>query len=91
MADAQAGWYDDGCGEADAEHAETLDFIPTQAERGLTTAISGYLSAASKLILQDPAEGLTEAHSLLDSLAAGFAAAAANYDPVAENAVGDAS
>ncbi|WP_175470167.1 hypothetical protein [Curtobacterium sp. MCBA15_001] len=78
-------------GEGGSEHDETLDFIPTQAERDLTAAVSGYLTTSAKLILQDPSEGLTEAHSLLDTLAAGFAAAAVNYDPAAGNALGDAS
>lgn len=66
-----------GGGEAE----KTLDFVPTQNERDLTQAISTALMAATRLEAVDAnSAALPAAHSLLDSLAAGFTAAAASYE-----------
>ena len=66
------------------EHVEDTD-PPAQDERNLGSAIAGYLQAAARLEQIDAASNTAEVHGVLDTLAAGFAAAAAGYTPTADD------
>lgn len=59
----------------------TDDEPPATDERSLGSAIAGHLFAAGKLEQVDAGENTTATVSLLDTLAAGFAQAAAGYQP----------
>lgn len=54
---------------------------PASSEKDHAAAITQYLNAALKLEQVDQSSTLAAAHSLLDTLAAGFGAAAAAYTP----------
>lgn len=62
------------------EHVEDTD-PPAADERNLGSAITGYLTAAARLEQIDAGEDTAATSSLLDTLAAGFASAAATYTP----------
>jgi flagellar biosynthesis regulator FlaF len=54
---------------------------PAGDEKSLAAALGIYVANATKLETIDAGTGVEKVHSVLDSLAAGFAAAAANYVP----------
>ncbi|WP_166789316.1 MULTISPECIES: helix-turn-helix domain-containing protein [unclassified Cryobacterium] len=59
----------------------TEDEPPAGDEKSLAAALGIYVQNATKLETIDAGTGVEKVHSVLDSLAAGFAAAAANYVP----------
>lgn len=57
------------------------DDPPAGDEKNLAAALGMYVQNATKLETIDAGTGVEKVHSVLDSIAAGFAAAAANYVP----------
>jgi transposase len=57
------------------------DAPPSGDEKNLAASLAIYVQNATKLETIDAGTGVEKVHSVLDSLAAGFAAAAANYVP----------
>lgn len=58
---------------------------PSADRRNHSSAIATNLATAAKLEAVDGGSSAAEAHSVLDTLAAGFAAAAAGYTPTADD------
>ncbi|WP_167131936.1 hypothetical protein [Paramicrobacterium chengjingii] len=61
------------------EQAE-LDSAPVEARRTIVTSAAIVFDKISRIVERDTSTGVESAHSLLDSLAAGFAQAAAQYE-----------
>lgn len=65
----QPGWKKLVKGVQGAEDKETLDFVPADDERNMSSAVLNYLAAAAKLEALDDDGGVQAARSMLGALA----------------------